>query len=558
MVEKFATPNFLLCFVVVRFLGQCMSAQLAGGLIDDELAAALRMRAAAGEPHVLVIANKFSARVLASATASPTTWSDLGVGDIGPDALKVLEAAAKRQQVQWIETSASDVSEVDYAASGPAIRAIPTQMRSWCKERDKITGTSGRHGEVDAATRFEVASRAGWRCQFDGCGENLRHHFVPGATGNYSYFAHIVASSKDGPRGNEVKSPLLANDPSNIMLMCDKCHRLIDRVAPERYGADYLNEMRQRNVAEVSKLLDTLRYPAAQMLVIGGNIEGQSFAFDERIAEEAMWLRRLRTGGGRAEWFARNGAHLGASNSDGYWLSLFHLLKNDKPRLAGLLDGSAYGGAPRPPLAVFPLHGTSVLVLSGRLIGDSSSAHVFQFHRDQVSGQRGGQWAWPEAMPTPANDKFKVEVRHHAQGGETEACLRINLTAAVPGSDLPKHLFSAAKHTMPTIEITVENPSHRVIGHPSDLELLGRAVDQAMQKLQDAWRVSTVHLLVVAPATACFRIGQKMQARHHAEVILYERKPSTTPGARGEFAKTIAISPTDVTLLSTGESISIS
>ena len=111
---------------------------------------------------------------------------------------------------------------------------------------------------------------------------------------------------------------------------------------------------------------------------------------------------------------------------------------------------------------------------------------------------------------------------------------------------------------MPTMEIAVENPSHRVISHPADLELIGRAVDQALQKLQDEWRVRTVHLVLIAPATACFRIGQKMQARHHAEFILYERRPSTTPGARGEFAKTIAISPTEVTLLSTGESLSIS
>ena len=535
-----------------------MSTPTAGGLTDDELAAALRDRAAAGEPHVLVIANKFSARVLAAATASPAAWSGLGVGDIGSAALKMLEAAAKRQQVQWIETSESDVGEVDYAVSGPAIRAVPAQMRAWCKERDKVTGTSGRHGEVDTVTRFEVASLAGWRCQFDGCGEDLRHHFVPGATGNYSYFAHIVASSADGPRGDKMKSPLLANDPSNIMLMCDKCHRLIDRVAPKRYSAAHLNEMRQRNVDEVHRLLNTLRYPAAQMLVIGGNIEGQPFTFDERIAEEAMWLRQLRTGGVRAEWFARNGPHLGASNSDGYWLSLFQLLKNDRPRLAGLLDGTLYGGAPRPPLAVFPVHGTSVLVLSGRLIGDSSSAHIFQFHRDQVGGQRGGQWAWPQAETVPANDKFKVRIHRHANGGETEACLRINLTAAVPASDLPVHLFSAGQHELPTIEVTVDSPSHRVMGHPADLDLFGRAVDQALQKLQDEWRVSKVHLVLIAPVSACCRVGQKMQARHHAEFILYERRPSGTSGARGEFAKTIAISPTEVTLLSTGESLSIS
>ena len=535
-----------------------MVALMAGGLTDDGLAAALRIQAASGEPHVLVIANKFSSRVLVAGTGSPTTWNDLGIGDIGIEVGKVLEAAAKRQHLQWITTSSKNPGDVDAATAVPPIRVAFAHVRSWCKDRDKITGTSGRHGEVDAATRFEVASQAGWRCQFDGCGEDLRHHFVPGATGNYSYFAHIIASSADGPRGDRVKSPLLANDPSNIMLMCDKCHRLIDRVAPARYDADCLNEMRQRNVDEVCRLLNTLRFPAAQMLVIGGNIEGQSFAFDERIAEEAMWLRNLRTGGTRAEWFARNGAHLGASNSDGYWLSLFQLLKNDRPRLAGLLDGSAYGGMTRPPLAVFPLHGTSVLVLSGRLIGDSSSAHVFQFHRDQVSGYRGGQWAWPEAAPVPANDKFKVKVLRDAKSGETEACLQINLTASVPASDLPPHLFSAGQYVVPTIEITVESPSHRAIGDPIDLELFGRAVDQALQKLHDEWRVRTVHLVLIAPVTACFRVGQKMQARHHANFILYERKPSTSPGVRGEFAKTISISPTEVTLLSTGESTSIS
>ena len=84
---------------------------MVGGLTDDELAAALRARAAAGESHVLVIANKFSARMLTAATASPAAWSDLGIGDIGPAALKALEAAARRQQIQWIEIKFANQSK---------------------------------------------------------------------------------------------------------------------------------------------------------------------------------------------------------------------------------------------------------------------------------------------------------------------------------------------------------------------------------------------------------------------------------------------------------------
>ena len=528
------------------------------GLSDVELAVALRDQAARGNLQVLVVANKFSNCIRVAAPMSGS-WQDLGCGDIGAEAGKLLEVAAKQNRLLWLTTADANPDTVDYKIASPGpIRAGAAHLRAWCKDRDKVTGTTGRHCEVDVATRFEVASLAGWRCQFDGCGEDLRQHFVPGATGNYSYFAHIVASSADGPRGNRVDSQQLANAPANIMLMCDKCHRLIDRVAHARYDVECLNEMRQRSVVEVRRLLDSLRYPAAQMLVIGGNIEGQSFAFDERIAEEAMWLRKVRTGRTQAQWFARNGAHLGASNTAGYWLSLFELLRDDLPRLKGLLKGTSYGGAPRPPLAIFPLHGTSVLVLTGRLVGDSSSAHLFQFHRDQVSGQRGGQWAWADAASAPAHDKFKLMVHRQSEGGETDGLLQVNLTAAVNSSDLPAHLFADGSHAMPTIEVTVGNPSHRIVGHPVDLELLGRAIDTALHKLQDEWRVSRVHLVVIAPATACFRVGQKMQARHHAEFVLYERRPSATASGRGEFEKTIAISSTEVTLLSTGESTSIS
>lgn len=525
-------------------------------LSDTDLAMAARGHVASGRTNLLVIANKYTARVLASAPATPDQWVEVGHGDLADETAEVLGAAGKQSRLLWLETVEDDVA-LTAVHAGTAVKVGVAHVRSWQRARDSVTGTGGRQGEVDAKVRFEVASLAGWRCQFDGCGEDLRRHFVPGASGNYGYFAHIVASSKDGPRGKEGDCAKLANDPSNIMLMCDKCHRLIDRIAPARYKAAPLREMRENSIVEVRRLLDSLRYPGAQMLVVGGNIEGQSFAFDERVAEEAMWLRQFRSATPRAEWFARNGPHLGASNSNGYWLSLFELLKSDIPRLKGLLTGTLFGGAPRPPLALFPLHGTSVLVLTGRLIGESSTVRQFQFQRDEVAGRRGGQWAWP-GLPAPATDKYKVAVLKPAGPGDSEGLLRINLTDGPPPADLPAHLYADGQYSLPTVEVTAETRGPRVIGHPEDLVLLGRALDSALRTLQENWRLRTIHVVAIAPATACVRTGQKLQARHHADVVLYERKPSATPGTRGPFEPTIRISSTEVTLLSTGESTSIS
>jgi hypothetical protein len=523
---------------------------------DEELARSLRDQVALDRTNLLVVANRFIARIFAASPATPDDWKEVGYGDVAEETTKLLTTAAKSNRLWWIDTTETDLNTAGCQPDS-AQPVDAHHIKDWQKARDRVTGTGGRQGEVDAKTKFEVASQAAWRCQFDGCGEDLRHHLAPGRAGNYGYYAHIIASSSDGPRGEALESPRLANDPTNILLMCDKCHRLIDRIAPDRYTTDVLREMREQSIVEVRRLLESLRYPTAQMLVIGGNIEGQSFAFDERVAEEAMWLRSLRTASLRAEWFARNGAHLGASNSPGYWLSLFELLKTDIPRLRGMLTGTSYGGAQRPPLAIFPLHGTSVLVLSGRLIGDSSPVNLFQFHRDQVGGERGAQWAWPN-VASPANEKFRVFVHRSPQEGDAEAMLQVNLTASIPGSDLPEHLYTSGAYVLPTIEVTVESCTPRCIEHIKDLELLGRALDDAFMKLQDQWRIRKVHLVVIAPVTACVRIGQKMQARHHADFVLYERLPSSTPGTRGAFVETIEISSTKVRLATTGDSIDIS
>jgi hypothetical protein len=507
-----------------------------------------------GRSRFLVIANSYSVAVRASDPAKPTEWTNAIRGDVGHETVALFKSAAQRKRLFWVKADVDDPG----TAKPDFDELVPASARSlaqWVKNRDRVTGTGGRHGEINPKTRFEVASLAAWHCQFDGCGEDLREHFVPGVSGNFGYFAPIVASSSDGPRGDAVLSPQLAEDPGNIMLMCDKCHRLIDRVAPLRYSRDTLVGMRRSNLAEVKRLLNSLRFPSAQMFVIGGSIEGQTFAFDERVAEEAMWLQQLRRTNSSTEWFARN-SPLGKSSDPNYWASLFELLKWEIPRIRGILAGTSRNGGTDPALAVFPLHGTSVLILFGRLIGEARSVHPFQFHRDQISGNKGGQWAWPRR--NPSSDKYRIDVLEPFREGASEAILHVNLTARIPGADLPSALFHDRGWTLPAIEVTAADLSHRIIGDLEDLELFGRAFDSALRILQDEWRVRTVHLVVVAPVTACFRIGQKMQARIHADFILYERTRQAFADAPAPFGQTIRISSNEVTSLSTGESLSLS
>lgn len=499
---------------------------------------------------VLLFANKFYAKLYLSDDGA-SDWRGLGEGEIGDQTREELKKFTRNHRLFFIATEEKDLSEIQPNFSQAQLISKISLLDNWLKESKDLT--TGRKGEVSEATKFKVACSAAWRCQFEGCGEDLRQHLTPSMSGNYSYFAHIVASSKEGPRGNE-QSEALADDPSNIMLLCDKCHRLIDRIAPNEYDADRLRNMLQKNIQEVNRLLECLKMPNAEMIVIGGAIEGQAFRFDPKAAEEAMWLRNIKSSN-PAEYFVNNALYFSSSNNNNYWANAFHLLKStDLSRLKSFLRETGRDGQLRS-LAIFALHGSSILVLSGRLIGDSSPVHLFQFHRQQIEG-KGRQWAWPSDVDEPLSGKFKINILKEPVSTDSEMVLQINLTAKIPPEDLPVHFFKNNDFKFPTVELTTDNCNFSVISHPKDLELLGNAIDSIYRKIQDEWRIRKVHLFIIAPTTACIRIGQKMQARHHSDFTIYERKPSIG-GVRGGFEATIQISSTKVTLVSNSEQLEI-
>lgn len=517
---------------------------------DTEFSELLHTETKNKDCKIHILANKFYVKIHFTINVEPNNWIELGVGELGIKTKEILKTVSKKK-LFLTKINEQDISNIQPDFNNAELLNL-TILNKWIKESETLT--TGRKGEVSVDTRFEVAYTAAWRCQFEGCGIDLRQHLTPSMSGNYSYFAHIVASSEEGPRGNS-ESEALANDPTNIMLLCDKCHRLIDRIAPNDYDAEKLRAMRERNIREVKRLLDCLQLPDAQMVVIGGAIEGQPFIFNSRAAEEAMWLKNMRSPY-HAEYFINNTSYFSASNNPSYWSNAFQLLKTiDIPRIKSFLQGTGRNGDLKP-LAVFALHGTSILILSGRLIGDSSSAQLFQYHRQQLEG-RGRQWAWPD-VPEPDTNKYKVKILKEATSSDSEAILQIHLTAVIPSQELPEHLFDSEGFKLPAIELTIDDCHFNAISHPKDLELLGNAIDSIYRKIQDEWRIKKVHLFVVAPATACVRIGQKMQARHHADFILYERKPSVSgTGSHRNFEPTIKVSSTKVVLVSTDEQLDI-
>lgn len=517
-------------------------------MTDSELALEFSGLVAVGV-NILFVANKFTVAMFSGPSATGP-WTLKASGEFDEDCAAVVTASVRTKRVWWAATDLglprnTQPEKLDVVAVKKNI------ISSWIKGSDSATG---RMGNASSEVKKEVAYLAAHRCQFSGCGKDLGQHATTGQKGVFSYFAHIVAASVDGPRGHATESALLADEVSNFLLLCDECHRLIDKTDPEKYNVELLRNMRVASIREVSRLLSNLCFPEVDRFYILGNVTGQMPHVNDRDVEEALWQSKLRASSKPPESFFQFGGQHHSPHEGSYWSAVFQTLRFDLPQFQARLNGLRNNGMLRPKLAVFPLHGTSILLLAGRLLGDMPGTYLFQPHRNKIGELTQTRWSWPQDEDAPAGHKFKVKTLKDCTPGDVEANLVVSLTFGIKISRLADTSASDGYLKLPTIEISVDDPDASTIGHPTDLVLFGRAVDEALKLLQDDWGVTKVHLYVGAPPTAVVIVGQKMQARHHASYICYEALPK---GASAPFASTIEISSQEVKAVGSGLTVSL-
>lgn len=128
---------------------------------------------------------------------------------------------------------------------------------------------------ISSINKYLIWIRSAGRCQYIGCNKELHTDILTKRKFNQAYIAHIVADQPKGPRGDNIRSPQLADDISNLMLMCDAHHRLIDKVDvlghPESVLLDMKKEHEERikNVTNIQP--DRKSYIVSYNANIGSN-----------------------------------------------------------------------------------------------------------------------------------------------------------------------------------------------------------------------------------------------------------------------------------------------
>ena len=275
------------------------------------------------------------------------------------------------------------------------------------------------------------------------------------------WHAHRQAAA-GGTRGVLYLSGSLADDPKNILLLCDTHHRLVDTVAKADFPAATLSEMRLRGCEAGTTLLDALAFAPMPVFCVAWPVHRQRIA----LPSPQQIGRALRPIGARLNGTLRtfndNEAVLRSLEGVGLWDAMATAVEQTAADILLQAHGEGYRAA------LFAMGLMPVLIALGAKLGNKCEITPMLRYREN------GLWYWP--MNVPRGEFFTVEGLDQLSDREAELCLLLGLTA------VPEAMRSTAESLgmgVVSVFARTEYLGNGALGHPDD----GASFRQRMQEL---------------------------------------------------------------------------
>lgn len=302
-------------------------------------------------------------------------------------------------------------------------------------------------------------ARAAGRCEYRGCNDDLVGDLIAGKDdGLYGFIAHVVADVPGGPRGDEIRSPLLAKDLSNLMLLCHRHHKLIDLDEVEEHPESLLLEMKKAHEDRIETNTDIDEERSSHVIRFGATIAKSEALVSTRAIFAAMVPDRHPATRQTIDLEMLNQAF--RDHEPEFWT----LQRKNLDRLFAEKVGGRIERQEIRHLSVFALAPQPLLIELGRLLYDIVPTTVHQLHREPST------WNWQRDKPTL--EFIRGEPAKDAKG---EIALKLGVSATVNDERIHDVLGS----DVAIWSLIVAEPGNDVVRQPEDIA----AFRSALRKL---------------------------------------------------------------------------
>ena len=369
---------------------------------------------------------------------------------------------------------------------------------------------------IPESVKLRLWGKAAGRCQYDGCNKPLWRDDLTKAEFNTAYIAHVVADSVDGPRGHATRSKLLASDISNLMLMCDEHHRLIDKGDVAGHPEDRLLAMKAQHEQRIEILGAITADKQSHVILYGANIGKQGAPLSMLEAALAMVPDKFPA--------SQQPLAIGLGNSSfedqtsEYWQFEAMQIRNMtaqqlRPRVKSgeITNLSVFALAPQP-----------LLMLLGAELSDIPFAEVYQRRKEPKS------WKW-EAKP----DAFSFEVVPPAQLKTGDAALVLALSATV----VDERVASVLGGGIPIWRVTIPKPDNDFVRSRAQTEAFRKAMRSLLDQIKAAQgEKATIHVFPAMPVSLAVDFGRVLNAKSDLPLVVYDENKKL-----GGFVKALSI-----------------
>jgi hypothetical protein len=353
------------------------------------------------------------------------------------------------------------------------------------------------------------------RCEYEGCNKVLHTDILTKKRYNSAYIAHIVADEPNGPRGDVKRSKLLCDDISNLMLLCNEHHNLIDKYDIAGHPESRLLLMKQKHEERIRRITAIAPSMSSEIILYGANIGANNSPLSYQLANEALIYDYYPANDYPIELGLKNASF--TDDTDTYWLAeetnlLTQFNQKIKPRLMqGNTDHySIFAIAPQPLLIKF-----------GVLLNDLNNVRVYQKHREPST------WKWQVSSP-----EIKYILREPVNKTKTPV-LVFSLSATIAYDRIEKILGD----NVSIWEITISGtPNNDFLKTETILSDFRRIVRHAFDRIKAHHGCIDLHVFPAMPVSASIELGRIWMPKADMPLAIYDGNK-----AKGGFYKTITI-----------------
>lgn len=359
--------------------------------------------------------------------------------------------------------------------------------------------TTNRGNKPSPLTLHMLCSKAAGRCEFKGCNEYVFQDVITLTEFNKSNVAHIVASSPDGPRGDELRSHELSNKLENLMLMCPAHHKLIDD-NEEEYPEAVLLAMKQEHEERIRELCSLIDLPKSERIHFTSPIKNLVFTqnYYQHTAKALLPLKRAASNTGIAMSIQSNHDY----NSPEYWQDVDkQLVQTFERKIVNILDSE-----PNTHFSVFPLAPIPLIMKLGFLFMDKTGVDVYQKKRQPDT------WEWEESSQT---NIFTIEKSIISKGHKVAMVL--SLTSEISMDRITNVFDADIIYVIKSANMGVDSIKSR-----EDLSAFWHKYQSVCDEAKNTDKADEICVFPAIPVSAAFEVGHRYMPGVYPKLRIFD------------------------------------